>query len=614
MNGRPRLSDLPPVKVTSESLREAARLYAYLWPYRGKFIAAMSCLLVSSLMGLAFPFLTGRLIDSAQRALGEAPPAEDYFGGVNVNTVAMLLMAALAIQAACSFMNTFWLAQVGENGLADLRLDIYSRLIHLPMAFFAQRRVGELTSRISADLSQINSALTSFLPQLLRQSVLLVGGVTLIALTSLRLTVVMLLSFPVLMIVAVIFGKKVRKLAREAQDKLADTHVVIEETLQGIASVKAFSNEEFETSRYRSGVSAFVTAILRVAKLRGIFGAFVTFAIFGSIVLVMWYGARLVEERVLSFGGLTQFLLYTMYVGGSVGSFAELYAQLQQTVGATQRVRELLREPPEESDGKTSAGPRIAGRVALDHVTFSYPSRTEVTVLRDLSLKADAGERIALVGPSGAGKTTIISLVLRFYNPDIGQVLIDDRPARDFPLKFLRSQMAVVPQDVLLFGGTIAENIGYGKPGASQADIENAARLANAHEFIASFPEGYQTVVGERGVKLSGGQRQRVAIARAILRDPAILLLDEATSSLDSESERLVQQALETLMEGRTSIVIAHRLATVRKADRIYVIKEGTLAESGTHAELIAHPGGVYRTLSELQFDMGESEDHTTTR
>jgi ATP-binding cassette subfamily B protein len=525
-----------------------------------------------------------------------------------------MLLGALAVQATCSFWQTYWLADVGEHGLADLRLDIYSRLIHLPMAFFAQRRVGELTSRISADLSQINSALTSFLPQLLKQSVLLVGGVTLIALTSGRLTIVMLTSFPVLMIVAVLFGKRVRKLAREAQDKLADTHVIIEETLQGIANVKSFTNEAFETARYRSGVGAFVSAILRVARLRGAFGAFVTFAIFGSIVLVMWYGARLVEERVLSFGGLTQFLLYTMYVGGSVGSFAELYAQLQQTVGATQRVRELLREPAEESDGKAPAGPRIAGRVALDHVTFSYPSRTEVTVLRDLSLKADAGERIALVGPSGAGKTTIISLVLRFYNPDIGQVLIDDRPARDFPLKFLRSQMAVVPQDVLLFGGTIAENIGYGKPGASQADIENAARLANAHEFIASFPEGYQTVVGERGVKLSGGQRQRVAIARAILRDPAILLLDEATSSLDSESERLVQQALETLMEGRTSIVIAHRLATVRKADRIYVIKEGTLAESGTHAELIAHPGGVYRTLSELQFDMGESEDHTTTR
>jgi ATP-binding cassette subfamily B protein len=333
----------------------------------------------------------------------------------------------------------------------------------------------------------------------------------------------------------------------------------------------------------------------------------VTFAIFGSIVLVMWYGARLVEERVLSFGGLTQFLLYTMYVGGSVGSFAELYAQLQQTVGATQRVRELLRETPEEAEEKTVAGlGRIAGRVRLEDVTFAYPSRKEVTVLRELALAADAGKRIALVGASGAGKSTIIALILRFYEPDAGRVLIDDRDVRDYPLKYLRSQMAVVPQDVMLFGGTIGENIAYGRPGATQAEIENAARLANAHDFIAGFPEGYQTVVGERGVKLSGGQRQRVAIARAILRDPAILLLDEATSSLDSESERLVQQALETLMRGRTSIVVAHRLATVRQADRIYVIKDGTIAESGTHAELIARPSGVYRTLSELQFDLAE--------
>src|SRR5262245_19446718 len=375
MNGR-RPSELPPVPVTGESLREAARLYAYLLPYLGKFIAAMLCLLVSSLMGLAFPFLTGRLIDSAQRALGEMPSDAGAFGGMSVNLVSLLLVCALAVQAACSFGQTFWLAQVGEHGLADLRLDIYSRLIHLPMAFFAQRRVGELTSRISADLSQINSALTSFLPQLLRQSVLLIGGVTLIALTSGRLTIVMISTFPVLMIVAVIFGKRVRKLAREAQDKLADTHVVIEETLQGIASVKAFTNEGYETARYRTGVGAFVSAILRGARLRGAFGAFVTFAIFGSIVLVMWYGPRLVEERVLSFGGLTQFLLYTMYVGGSVGSFAELYAQLQQTVGATQRVRELLREPPEESDDKPAAGlPRIAGRVQFEDVTFAYASR-----------------------------------------------------------------------------------------------------------------------------------------------------------------------------------------------------------------------------------------------
>jgi ATP-binding cassette subfamily B protein len=338
-----------------------------------------------------------------------------------------------------------------------------------------------------------------------------------------------------------------------------------------------------------------------------------TFAGFGSLVLVIWYGARLVEAGELTFGQMTQFLMYTMFIGGAIGSFARLYAELQRTVGATQRVRELLQEETEEiHNGDTAAlrngSVRIAGEIAFEGVSFVYPSRKEITVLRNLSLTARAGQRIALVGPSGAGKSTIVSLLLRFYDADAGCVRIDGRDCRDYELRQLRSQMAIVPQDVLLFGGTIADNIAYGRPGASPAEIEAAARQANAHDFIASFPEGYQTVVGERGVKLSGGQRQRVAIARAILRNPAILILDEATSSLDSESESLVQQALDALMQGRTSVIIAHRLSTVRRADCIYVVKEGEVVEAGTHAELLARPEGVYRTLSELQFDFGESE------
>jgi len=610
--------DAPPARLTGESLREAAKLLRYLLPYRRKFAAAQACLLLSTLTGLAFPYFTGRLIDSVQRVLVAVPPVpRGTTISLSASAIALVLVLLLAVQAACSFFQTYWLAEVGERSLANLRQDIYAHLIRLPMAFFTQRRVGELASRLASDLSMIQGMLTGLVPQFFGQLIVLVGGVALIALTSGRLTLVMLISLPVVIGMAAVFGRATRAVSRDTQDKLAETNVVVEETLQGIASVKAFANEGFEVARYRAGIQALIGVVLRGARYQGAFGAFITFALFGSIVLVMWYGAILVEARELTFGQLTQFLLYTMYIGGTMGNFARLYGELQRTVGATQRVRELRREPPEEvgaaysgDQDKPDAGSgshrRLAGDVVFESVTFSYPSRREVTVLRDLSLHAKAGERIALVGPSGAGKSTIVSLLLRFYDPESGRLLIDGRDARDYPLRGLREHMAIVPQDVLLFGGTIADNIAYGRPGASLPEIEEAARNANAHDFIGGFPEGYQTVVGDRGVKLSGGQRQRVAIARAILRDPAILILDEATSSLDSESESLVQQALDSLMRGRTSLIIAHRLATVRRADRIFVIKEGQVVESGTHDQLLAREGGLYRTLSELQFDLGE--------
>ncbi|HEX5270983.1 MAG TPA: ABC transporter transmembrane domain-containing protein [Gemmataceae bacterium] len=604
----------PPPRLSWAALREVARLAAYLLPYRRKFVLAHLCLLVGSLAGLAFPFFTGRLIDGASRSLGGLPGGTGWaIGTAGVNTTALLLMVGLAVQALCASLQTYWLTEVGERSLADLRRDTYGRLIRLPMAFFARRRVGELTGRLAADLSLLQQTLTGSGPQFLGQLVVLAGGLVLIALTSVRLTLVMLASVPVVIGLAVVFGRLTRKVSFEARERLADTNVVVEETLQGIAGVKAFTNEDHETDRYRAGLQRFIGVVLRGALYQGAFTAFITFAGFGSIVLVIWYGARLVEEGALSFGDLTQFLLYTMFIGGAIGGFARLYGELQRTVGATQRVRELLRETPEESGYTTSALSlngvgRVAGDIAFEGVTFAYPSRKEVTVLRDLSLAAKAGRRIALVGPSGAGKSTIVSLLLRFYDPDAGRLLIDGRDARDYPLRRLREQMALVPQDVLLFGGTVADNIAYGRPGASQAEIEEAARRANAHDFIAAFPEGYRTVVGERGVQLSGGQRQRVAIARAILKNPAILILDEATSALDSESERLVQQALDALMEGRTSVIIAHRLSTVRRADCIYVVKEGEVVEAGTHAELVARPDGLYRSLSELQFDLGEPE------
>jgi ABC transporter fused permease/ATP-binding protein len=591
--------DLPKARLDRESLGQALRLFRYLKPYRARFVTALCTLFASSLLSLAFPYLAGSIVDAAL--------VQTRVGGVvtGVNRTALLLVGVLAVQAGFSFFHALSFASVGQRSLVDMRRDVYARLITLPMSFFAQRRVGELASRLSADLTQIEDTLTGILPQFLRQTTMLAGGITLIAITSLKLTGIMLVSLPVLTIVAVVFGRKTRRIWREAQDRLADTATIVEETLQSIVNVKAFSNEGYELQRYRAGLQRFLEMTLRGARLRAAFVAFIIFALFGSIVLVLWSGARLLQNGEITFGQLTRFILYTTFVAGAMGQFAELYSQIQKTVGATQRVRELLRETGEvdaESPVSAQALPRLRGEIEFAKVHFSYPSRAGVEVLHGISLSAAPGERIALVGPSGAGKSTIISLLLRLYEPQSGRILIDGKDASSYPLAPLRSQMSMVPQEVLLFGGSIAENIAYGKPGASQAEIQKAARLAHAHEFIESFPDRYETLVGERGIKLSGGQRQRVAIARAVLKNPAVLILDEATSSLDSESERLIQEALEALMRDRTSFIIAHRLATIRHADKIVVIAGGRVVETGTHETLQAIENGVYRRLAELQF------------
>jgi ABC-type multidrug transport system fused ATPase/permease subunit len=591
--------ELPKARVDRESLRQAVELFQYLRPYRVRFSAALLSMFAGSLLSLAFPYLAGSIIDAAMH-----PAAGGGIG--SSDRTALLLMGILAVQAGLSYFHSLSFAIVGQRSLVDVRRATYAKLISMPMTFFGQRRVGELASRLSADLIQIEDTLITVLPQFLRQSTLLLGGIALIAVTSLQLTGVMLASLPLVIVVAVVFGRKTRKIYREAQDRLAETATIVEETLQGIVNVKAFSNEGYEMERYRAGLGEFLVTSLRGARLRAAFISFIIFALFGFIVLVLWSGARLLQQGEITFGELTRFALYTTFVAGAMGQFAELYSQIQKAIGATQRVRELLRETGETDSPMElvapSTLPRLKGDVVFENVHFSYPSRAGIEVLKAINLTASSGERIALVGPSGAGKSTLISLLLRLYDPSAGRLLIDGRDARGYRLHELRGQMSMVPQEVLLFGGSIAENIAYGKPGASMAEIQTAARQANAHEFIKAFPEKYETLVGDRGIKLSGGQRQRVAIARAILKNPAILILDEATSSLDSESERLIQEALETLMQGRTSFIIAHRLATVRHVDKIIVITGGRIVECGTHEELQGVEEGVYRRLAALQF------------
>lgn len=610
-SGNAQAEELPKAKINKQSIKKVFQLLSYLKPYQGKFYLGLAFLVLSSLGSFLFPLLMGRLIDSGAEQLqpGSQMISKDTMAFIpkSINTVALILLAVLFIQAIFSFFRITLFVEVAEKALADIRRDTYFNMITLPMNFFAQRRVGELNSRLSADLSQIQDAITTNLAEMIRQAITLTGGIIFLVLVSGKLTLMLLAVLPVLVVVGVIFGRFIRKLSRSAQDKLAESNTVVEETLQGISNVKAFVNEAFEVRRYNKSIQEVVKIAMKGAKYRGVFASFIIFCLFGAIVSVVWYGAHLVQAGEISVGSMFTFILFSTFVGAAMGSFPELYATMQKAVGASERVLEILKEKNEPisiNEDTTNIKNRIKGNLSFDQVVFSYPSRKEVTVLNEVSFEAQAGEKVAIVGPSGAGKSTIASLILRFYEPENGQLLFDGKPASQYSLTDIRKQVAIVPQDVLLFGGSIQENIAYGKLSASEDELVNAAKQANAHDFIMGFPEGYHTLVGERGIKLSGGQRQRIAIARALLKNPAILILDEATSSLDSESERLVQEALEVLMRNRTSIIIAHRLSTIREADKIVVLEKGKVIESGSHDELLQNEKGLYRYLSGLQFEV----------
>lgn len=606
------------VKISKERLQEAMSLFTYLKPYRGKFILGLVFIALSALSTSLFPFLLGKMIDAVSPGAAINPAGSTLgntsFGTelrnlrLSLNTILLLIFVQLSLQAVFSFMRVYLLTEVGERSLADMRKDVYSRLLSMPMQFFADKRVGELSNRLSSDLSQIQDAISFTLAEFLRGIFTLTIGLLFIFWISPRLSLLMLAVVPVIAVLAVVFGMRIRKMARRTQDQLAESGTIVQETFQGISIVKAFTGEFYEISRYVNSLSAVVRTAITNARYRGAFVSFMIFSVFGAIAFVMWYGATLIRSGELTMGSLTMFVIFSMFVGGTFAGFADMFSQLQKTLGATQSIREILRNEGEPLELRTTGiEPEhvINGAVQFEEVSFSYPGRKDVPVLQNISLHAAPGEQVALVGPSGAGKSTLASLLLRFYDLDKGALYLDGRPIATIPLTQLRMQMAFVPQEVMLFGGTIRENIAYGKPGATQQEIEAAAISANAHEFIQRFPEQYDTVVGERGIKLSGGQRQRIAIARAILKDPAILILDEATSSLDSESEQLVQQALENLMKGRTSFVIAHRLSTIRKADQIVVIDKGTVLESGSHEQLMK-AGGLYRKLIDMQFEFGK--------
>lgn len=585
--------------ISKESFRRGLQIFRYIAPYKFKFIIGLIFLVFSSLTFMGFPLFAGKLVDAAT---GDS----DWFIQ-DVNVISLALFAIILLQGIFSFFRVYFFAQVSENAVADIRRDLYTKFVMLPISFFEKRRVGEITSRITTDVAQVQDTMSITLAELFRQLTTLIVGVAFIMWLSTKLSLFMLATFPVLVALALVFGRKIKSLSKKTQDELANTNIIVEETLQAINTVKAFTNEMFEVNRYKSSLDKAVKTALSAANYRGAFITFIIVGLFGGIILVLWYGATLVQNGELSAGELLTFVIFTVFIGASVGGLGELYGKIQAALGATERILEILEEPVEGTNQVQQPLheiPKVTGNIIFNEVGFSYPTRPDIQVLNNINFNIHSGEKIALVGPSGAGKSTIIQLLTRFYDVSDGQITVDGQDIRQMNLTTLRANIGIVPQEVLLFGGSIRENIAYGRPGASEAEIIAAAQKANAWDFISSFPEGFDTLVGERGIKLSGGQRQRIAIARAILKNPAILILDEATSSLDSESEHLIQQAMDELMKNRTTIVIAHRLATIRKVDKILVIDGGEIAEEGSHEVLSVNDKGIYANLLKLQFEL----------
>jgi ABC-type multidrug transport system fused ATPase/permease subunit len=578
----------PRPKITRETLREVLHIFDFVMPYKWHFIFGLLLLFLSSTVFLVFPGIIGQMLDVAQ---GKAA------AHIDLKKIAIWLVVILAFQGVVSYFRVMMFAKVSEYATADIRSALYQRLIQQPIVFFEKTRVGELVSRLTTDVEKLYNTFYFIIAEFLRQIIVLVGGIGVLLWMSHELALVMLLTFPVLVIGAIFFGRWVRSFSKERQAQLAVTNTILDETLQSIHAVKAFTNELFEVQRYGASNQKVIGISMKYAKTRAVFAVFIITMLFGALFFVIGYGMYMVQrdaylpldQSPFTAGKLISFVTYTAIIGGSIAGLSNFFTELVGAVGATDRLREILRSSIETESWQRGNRPpgRFQGHIEFKNVAFSYPTRSDVPVLKNLNLTIEGGQKIALVGQSGAGKSTVMQLLLQFHFPNRGSIEIDGHSIYDYPLDAYRHNFAIVPQEVILFGGTIRENILYGNPQADDVAVMEAARQANAWDFISTFPDQLETVVGERGIKLSGGQRQRIAIARALLRDPAILLLDEATSSLDAESEKVVQEALDRLMKGRTSIIIAHRLATIREADVICVLENGEIVEQGTHEVLV---------------------------
>jgi ABC-type multidrug transport system fused ATPase/permease subunit len=588
---RPKKTKEPKVKLTKDSWRKAARFLRYLKPYAGTYFIGWIFLVLSTSAGLVFPYLMGKLLGSSNTT-SNPEQAIRLIDLSNVNQIAFALFILFFFQSVFSFVRVVLFNNVTENALRDMRNDAFSKLVYMPMDFFNRQKVGELTSRVASDITQIQEVLRTTIAEFFRQIIIVFGGIAFLFFISWKLSLIMLATVPVMAIVAVFFGRYIRKLSKEAQDYIATSNSILEEALTGIANVKAFTNEWFLLGKYKKSTQQTRDLNVRSGIWRGLFVSFIIFCLFGAIVFIVWKGLLMTQgpNPELASEGFYQFVLFTIMMGASIGSLPDLYASVQKAVGATENLLDILQESSEQTS-HTPAPIAIDGSVRFENLHFSYPQRADIEVLKGINFTLAPNQTLALVGKSGSGKSTIANLLLQFYQPTEGEIYFGASKASTFDLHALRQHMAIVPQEVLLFSGSILENIRFGRPDATDAEVMDAAQKANAWEFISTFPDQLATEVGDRGIQLSGGQKQRIAIARAILKNPSILILDEATSALDSTSERLVQEALDVLMKGRTSIVIAHRLSTIRQADQILVLQDGQIMEQGKHDELMALNG-----------------------